>query len=107
MPLCRNEWPVHPVAIFDVLVIEVKDHHREHITQPELLKERNLDEWLLFTVVEEHQCAVGGIAGIHGEVDGVAEYRRSERIRSAWAQFQSLILMRGEDVDSMHNRRSY
>ena len=107
VPLCRIERTVHPVAVFDVLVIEVENHHREHITQSELLEKGNFDERFFLAVVKEYQCAVGGITGIHREIDGVAEYCSPKRIRSAWAQFQSLILMRGEDIDSMHNRRSY
>ena len=96
MTFCRKEGAVHAIAVFDVLVIEVEDHHREHITQPELLEEGNLDEGFLLAVVEEYQRAVGGIAGIHRKVDGVANDHGSKRIGPAWAQLQSLVLMGGK-----------
>jgi hypothetical protein len=37
--------------------------------------------------VEEHQRAVGGIAGIDREVDRIADHHCPKGIGSAWAQF--------------------
>ena len=79
----------------------------EILSEPELTEEGNLDERLLLVVVEEYQRAVGGIAGIHGEVHRVAEDGGPKGIGAARAQFQSLVLMCGEDIDSMHIQRNY
>ena len=64
MTFFRLERTIHPETVFYVLIIQVEDNHREHIAHPKLLEERDLDKRLFFTIVEEHQRAVGGIAGI-------------------------------------------
>ena len=100
------EGAVHAEAVLDVLVVEVEDNHREHIAQAELAEEGDFDERLLLAVVEQHQRAVGGVAGIDREVDHVAGDRRAERIGPARAQLQPLVLVGGKQINSMHSRRN-
>ena len=97
-----KEGTIHPEAILYVLIIQVEDDHREHITQPELLEEGDFDKRLLLAVVEEYQRAVSGITGIDREIHHIAKDHSAKRIRSAWAQFQSFILMCRKQIDSIH-----
>ncbi len=105
--LLRTERPIHAEAIFYVLEIQVEHDHREHIAQPELLEERYLHKGLLLVIVEQHQGAIGGIARVYREIHHVAKTRCPKGMGPASAQFQPLVLVRGEYIYSMHNRRDF
>ena len=87
MTFFRTEGTIHPITVFNILIIQIEDHHREHIPQTELLEERDFDKRFLLVVVKEHQRTVGGIAGIDREVDRIADHHCPKGIGSAWAQF--------------------
>ena len=106
VPFFRQERTIHAETVLYVLIIQVENNHRKHIAQSELLEERYFHEGLFLTIMEEHQRAIGGIAGIHREIHHIANDRCAKRIRPARTQFQSLVLMGWKQIDSMHNRRN-
>ena len=52
---------IHPETVFYILIIQIEDNHREHITQSELLEERYFHKGFLLAIMEEHQRTVSGI----------------------------------------------
>ena len=86
--------------------MEIAEQLKKKITQTELLEERNLGKRFLLVIMKEHQCTLGGIAGIDREIDHIAENRCPEGVRAARTQFQSLILMGGKQVNSMYHTQS-
>ena len=85
--------PVHPIAVFDVLEVQVEDHHREYVSHLEFFQERNLDERFRLVVVEQHQRTRRGIAGVDRKVHGISHDRGAKGVGTPRAQLQSFILV--------------
>ena len=94
MTFLRIPWPVHPITIFDILEIQIEDHHREYISHLEFLQERYFDKRFRFMIMEKNQRTSRSVTGIDRKIDGISHYRSSKRIRTPCTQFQSFIFMR-------------
>ena len=85
--LPRVKRAVHAVAVLDVFVVEVKNHHRKDVAKPELLEKRNLQEGRLVVVVKQHESTIGGITRINRKIHRIAHHGRTERIRTTSTEF--------------------
>ena len=94
MSFFRIPRAVHPITIFDILEIQIENHHREYIPHLELLLERYLHERFRLVIMEKDQRAGSGITGIDREVHGIPHYGSAKRIRAPRAQLQAFILVR-------------
>ena len=102
MALVRLVWPVHAVAVFDVLVVEVEDDHGEDMPQQKLGREGDLHQRLRRPFLEQDQGAGRGVAGKDGEVDPAGHNRSAQRIRPSGAQQETFVAVCGVDIDALH-----
>ena len=102
MPLRRVVGSIHPIAVFDILEVEVEDHHGINIPQLKFLAERYLHEWFLGVIAEQDQRTTRRIAGVDGKVHRIPNHRRSERIRPAGTQLETLIFVGRKYINSLH-----
>jgi hypothetical protein len=104
LPLLRVRRPIHPIAVLDVLEVEIHHRHGEHVADPELLRERDLGERLARVGLEQHQRARGRVTRIDGEVEPARHRRRAERNREAAPQREALVPVGRMSVDARHWR---
>ena len=65
---------VHPIGIFDLVDVQVKDDHREGVADTKVFREGQDGEGLLLGAAEEAQLAVGGVDGVDGEADSAGHH---------------------------------
>ena len=94
MTFLRIPRPIHPIAVFNVLEIQIKNHHREYISHLEFLQERYFDKRFRFMIMEKNQRTIRSVTGIDRKVYSISHYGSPERIRTPCTQFQSFIFMR-------------
>lgn len=71
-PLFRAVGTIETVAVLRSIYVDIEDHHREDISDPEPFRKRDFHERLLRAVVKKQQRAASRLLGENAEIDAAA-----------------------------------
>jgi hypothetical protein len=97
---------VKAVSVFGCLDVQIKNDHGKYVSDPELLRERDLRIRLPLSVVKQHEGTAGGLLGVNTELNASIHHRCAKWENIARTVTNPVLLMGWKHINAFHGSPS-